>query len=1292
MYNIAFEGPPISMRQRGDDHPSQPSRGESTRAAAPDLERVADRFVLEKLLGTGASGAVYRAFDEQRAETIALKFLTALDPGSLFRFKSEFRSLANLSHPNLLQLHELLSHERDWLLTMELIDGSSFLDHVRPRLAATTHEYDTELEDQTQVTGQGTLPHSFVRPQLTAAESPARSESMRAPLDESRLRQAFLQLCDGLQALHRAERLHRDLKPANVLVSSSDGRVVICDFGLALVGTRRLSGAPQREQPANDSTFEAPREIAGTPAFMSPEQSQGGQLTAASDWYSVGVMLYLALTGRVPFTPATSSKLSLTVRRSLQPLDPSRLSADAPRDLAALALALLHPDPLRRAGYAQAVAALEGSGAPVVHQVQTRRAFVGREAQLAALDDAFASSRAGSATLVLVAGLSGMGKSALMQHFLSRLEQDHDALVLTARCYEREELPYKAVDPLLDALSSHLLTLPPDRVASLLPSTIGFLAAMFPALRRVRAVARHQLPEIGDPRERRRLAFRAFRELCRNLAQQRPLVLFIDDLQWGDLDSAPVFQELLRAPNAPAVLVVCAYRREDERRCALLAQLRDTPAFETQAQRVEVSVAALEQSDAARLARWLLPDVPGAAEAAESIAREAQGSPFFVGELAAYVFEHGTQAAGRVRLDALIREKLAGLRNESREALSVIALAGRPLANRTLRGVLGPTAATFKALRELESRHLVLSTREAGEDRIECYHDRIREAVCETLDAEQTRSLHRALAQVLETEPLEDCDALLEHWRAAGDRDKARHYALRGAERAEAALAFTRAADLYRQALALMPEGDARSVELSERLGHALIVAGRGVEAAAVFASLVPGASPPRALRFRMLATTQLLRGGKLAEGFAELRRADDLFGLRFPQSEVRALVLLLVRQLRIRRKDERFPLHESDRSDASTSARLEALWEVAAAVSNADFLRGSVYGAELMLRAMENGDPSLVAGACGLQAVEAAAADNHQRAQRMIDLAERAGQASGGAHLLGRVKGMQAICRQLQGRWLESIRLARESQELNQRAARLDWDHAIMIWWEMQSASQAGLIAEVVQRIPEALRDAEARGDVYAATSFRTHRSSWAWLGIDRPDITDRQVDIAEREWNPSGYQFQHWHMTYARSEADLYRRTPERSFERIQREWKRARLTRQVNGVRVDMLYTRGRLALALAAIRERPALLSLARADAQKLVRERVLWSVGLGELLLAGAASFGDTAEAVRLLGRAESLLRAADMLLHAEVARARRCELQGDASGFSHCRDTMRKLGVARPEGFLDLLLPVCRRG
>jgi serine/threonine protein kinase len=223
-------------------------------------------------------GVVYEAYDRKRGELVALKTMRRADPSALARFKQEFRSLADITHPNLVNLYELFAVDDRWFFTMELVEGSDFLSYVRSR----------PLSD---VPGPATATRPPCNGDDGEPEPPEadwRRPTRSFTLDEVRLRDALRQLAEGVEALHHAGKLHRDIKPTNVLVTP-EGRVVLLDFGL----TADLEASGRHRT--------VDRQVVGTVAHMSPEQAAGLSIAPASDWYSVGVMLYEALTGRLPF-------------------------------------------------------------------------------------------------------------------------------------------------------------------------------------------------------------------------------------------------------------------------------------------------------------------------------------------------------------------------------------------------------------------------------------------------------------------------------------------------------------------------------------------------------------------------------------------------------------------------------------------------------------------------------------------------------------------------------------------------------------------------------------------------------------------------------------------------------------------------------------------------------------------------------------------------------------------------------------------------------------------------------
>jgi serine/threonine protein kinase len=509
----------------------------SSPAALPALAG----YDLVRELGRGGMGVVHQAYDRKRRHMVALKTMQGVEPSALYRFKAEFRTLAGLTHPNLVTLYELVAEGGLWFFTMELLEGTSFLARVGSSFSP------ADTPDST----------GFVSPRAGDQPAEAAGPSPDLPPPQlGHLRDILRQLATGVHALHQAGKLHRDIKPGNVLVTRQ-GRVVLLDFGLAADLDR--SGEHLSVRPR----------LLGTVPYMAPEQAACRPVSRASDWYAFGSMLYEALTGRPPFrgTPLEV----LRKKQDLDPPDPARLAPGIPDDLRELCGDLLRRDPRQRpsgndilrrlgAGPAETTPA-PATGIPAATEIP----LIGRARHLEALGAAFHACRQGRALRLYVHGRSGAGKTALVRHFLYGLTERGEAVVLAGRCSAQESVPYKALDSLVDSLSRHLESLPLPAARVLLPRDIGALAGVFPVLRRLEAVA--SAPGRGgavcDPLELRRRGRAALRELLARLADRRPLVLFIDDLQWGDLDSAALLLDLLRPPDPPPLLFLGCYRSED---------------------------------------------------------------------------------------------------------------------------------------------------------------------------------------------------------------------------------------------------------------------------------------------------------------------------------------------------------------------------------------------------------------------------------------------------------------------------------------------------------------------------------------------------------------------------------------------------------------------------------------------------------------------------------------------------------------------------------------------------------
>ena len=497
-------------------------------------------------------GVVYDALDAESGRRVALKTLTNLDGQGLLRFKNEFRALADLSHPNLVSLGELVEARGSWFFTMEYVPGVDFMRYVRGE--ATGGEATLQGSAETLAAASSDVTARAVPPRGRWAEPVRPEEPAATPrgFDEARLRSALVQLARGLCVLHAAGKVHRDIKPANIRVTP-EGQVVILDFGL-------VSDVAVDDRAPDDH-------IVGTASYMAPEQAASQRIGPEADWYAVGVLLYEAVVGRVPHV---GSWLQVIMDKQMFPPPAPRARVPSmPRDLDALCVALLAVDPRARPSGREVLSRLgageAGDTALATSSSTQAPPFVGRRLELAALTTAFADrARSQAPVAVLIEGESGVGKSAVVRQFLDELSQTEPrVVVLAGRCYERESVPFKAFDGVVDALSRYLLRLDDEAAGALLPKQAKLMAQVFPVLRQLKAFTMAGAVDARlDPHELRARLFAAVRETMGRLAARWPLVIAIDDLQWADQDSRALLAEVLRAPDAPPLLLIATVRPE----------------------------------------------------------------------------------------------------------------------------------------------------------------------------------------------------------------------------------------------------------------------------------------------------------------------------------------------------------------------------------------------------------------------------------------------------------------------------------------------------------------------------------------------------------------------------------------------------------------------------------------------------------------------------------------------------------------------------------------------------------
>lgn len=1262
-------------------------------------ERVGERYQIERLLGTGSHGTVYAAYDPVRAQRVALKRLHQASAKGLYRFKNEFRALSRTSHPNLVTLYELFVVEGDWYLAMELVEGLPLVDYfggsdeAPARVASATLIQTLDASSVDVGLGVGGDAHHVEARAGTSL--PVAHDVLTIERDWEAVRAVFAQVARALAALHAEGMLHRDLKPHNVLVTAT-GRPVVLDFGLVTeLGPRGGS--------LSDSA------IVGTPLYMAPEQATGRGAGPRSDVYALGVMLYEVLTGTLPHVHDNVMSLLWAKVQGGAPSARERNPA-IPEDLADLCMELVAIDPDARPDAASIMARLGRVEAPraVPAAEDVGRRFVGREPELASLREAFALCRdGGEPAVALVEGESGMGKTALIDHLLEEVARRDGAFVLRGRCYEQDFVPYKTVDAVVDDLSSYLGGQSGPRAAALLPAHARELARLFPVFGQAldAGSGAHLEPLVDDPFVAKRRGFGALRELLFRITREGPVVAFVDDVQWGDAESADVLVDLMRAPGAPPVFWVVAFRGDERATSPFLRALLARLAAEPDVARLHLPLAGLPPEAAAALVAQLLPTERAGSELAARIAHEGAGHPLFIEELARHADEASgpwlTSAVGATPdsadrqhlLAEVLRRRLTDLSPEARTLLELVSVAGVPLDPSVAGRAAGLSGVDRLSVGRLRANKL-LRTRQVGdEELLVAYHERIRAAVVDALPAPRLAAHHGALATALEAADA-PARTLVTHFAEAGDHVRAAHHARRAGDEAAAVLAFQEAAELYARALSWDPQAS-RAVRraTAQKRAAALVNIGRCKEGAGIYAELADGATDSEeALELELRAAQGYFTCAAMAEGDPMLHRATRRVGLSVPRSTAMISASVFARLGKIWLRSDGFQERPADTIPASVARRIEVSSALGHSLTMPDLMRGLYFYLDAYELAVKAGDARRAIDGLAMMGMflsNLGWKNAHGTLARASALAE----GLGTPEALGITAYARGVAAFLNDDW--ALGLAEQeaavrhlSRGRNVSAPRQGAQ--VLVATNLRYLDR---FEDLLRRTDQAIGEARDVGNPFAEAAAYVD-AGFGHLGLGRPEVAREHRERAQALSSDTDMYVEFAGLTLI-TRTDLYLGNTASAHTRIEQQWprlKRAGLLMLPVG-REFYGWLRAAAAAGRAADtsgREATAARKLARKVVAKNLGARPRTAFGAANrlsVLAACAFQEGDVRSAVAMLDEAAERYVAAGLDVRASAARLTRAVLLDDTAAADEARALLATLDVADPGAFTRSVLP-----
>ena len=617
-------------------------------------------FRILRKIGQGGMGEIYQAEDTKLGREVAIKLLPEdliRSAGARERFLREARAASALNHSNIVTVHAIEESDGLDFIVMEFVKGKTLSRLI--------------------------------------AEGPM-------PLDQ--LLDIGLQVTRAISAAHASGIIHRDIKPANILITES-GQAKVLDFGLA----KRV--APSKDDKINNLSGDLTEAglVMGTIVYMSPEQTRGEPLDLRSDLFSLGVVLYEAATGRLPFEGPSALTVMHEIATS-DPPAPSRIVPSLPREFDLLIERAMAKDKLNRFQESSEIEAslssiLESrssaSVAPAVVSQTASASLVGREPQLRRLESLLESAINGSGKVVFITGEPGMGKTSVSDEFLKQAGGSN-IIRARGRCVEQYGTG-EAYLPFLDALGGLLQGRERERMASMLRTYAPTWCLQFPgSFASKGAMEQLQRETIGATKER---MMRELADCLEAVARTSPILMLLEDLHWADPSSVDLLRHLCQRADTQRMMVVGTYRPEDiERTNHPLKKYKLEMEAHSQCEEIALRLLTEEQLSEYLNARFKPNNF--ASELAALVQRKTEGHPLFATSLITFLSERGdliqasegwrlARPVGEMDLEApenvrsMIRKKIQSLDEEDRRTLQFASIEGDEFHSTVLAELLG---------------------------------------------------------------------------------------------------------------------------------------------------------------------------------------------------------------------------------------------------------------------------------------------------------------------------------------------------------------------------------------------------------------------------------------------------------------------------------------------------------------------------------------------------------------------------------------------------------------------------